>query len=169
MNNSNQWAVLFDLDETLVMTSALEPLRRSRKWTEVYKSFDLTSLPPETLEFLARIEQKAIGGIVTKSPRSYAEQLLRHHGIQLPVLAAYHDVRKVKPDPEALLLASKRVGISPERSIYVGDDANDVMAAKSAQFTPVGVCWGQRVEIGLPKVCCSWREVEMEIDQLICK
>jgi IS1 family transposase len=39
----NLWAILFDLDDTLVITSALEPIRRKRNWRKVYDSFGLTS------------------------------------------------------------------------------------------------------------------------------
>jgi HAD superfamily hydrolase (TIGR01509 family) len=160
MNNAeNNWAVVFDLDETLVLTSALESLRKTRRWTEVYAAFDQTSLPQGTLRFLERIARKAQLGVVTKAPRPYAEKLLAHHAIQMPVVVAFHDVSKVKPDPESLLLASKRLGIPPSRCIYVGDDANDVRAARAAGFTPVGVCWGRSVDIGLEPVCTNWTEV----------
>jgi HAD superfamily hydrolase (TIGR01509 family) len=168
MNNAeNNWAVVFDLDETLVLTTALEALRKTRRWKEVYASFDQTSLPQGTLRFLERIARKAQLGVVTKAPRAYAERLLAHHAIQVPVVVAFHDVSRVKPDPEALLLASKRMGIPPIRCIYVGDDANDVRASQAAGFTPVGVCWGQPIEIGIKPVHASWEGVYEEIMRLI--
>jgi HAD superfamily hydrolase (TIGR01549 family) len=167
MANSEQWAVIFDLDETLVLTSALESLRKSRAWQRIYGSFGQTQLPVATTEFLQRVSHIARLGVVTKAPRPYAERLLAHHGIQVPVLVAYHDVKKIKPDPEALLLASQRLGIPVERCIYIGDDENDVKAAYAAGFTPVGVCWGQPLDIGLELVCKSWDEVYTEIVRII--
>jgi HAD superfamily hydrolase (TIGR01549 family) len=159
--------VVFDLDETLVLTSALESLRRARRWKDAYEAFDQTRLPRGTQRFLERISEKAQLGVVTKSPRSYAEKLLAHHAIQMPVIVAYHDVRRVKPDPEALLLSSKRIGIAPARCIYVGDDVNDVQAARSAGFAPIGVCWGKPFHIGVEPICTSWDEVYDEILGLI--
>jgi N-acetyl-D-muramate 6-phosphate phosphatase len=85
----------------------------------------------------------------------------------MPVIVAYHDVRRVKPDPEALLLSSKRIGIAPARCIYVGDDVNDVQAARSAGFAPIGVCWGKPFHIGVEPICTSWDEVYDEILGLI--
>ena len=167
MNKGADWAVVFDLDETLVLTGALEPLRRKGRWAEVYSAFSRTELPLGTLEFLKRVSQKAQLGVVTKAPRSYAEKLLAFHRIKVPVIAAYHDVRRVKPSPEALLLASAKLGIEPSKCIYVGDDANDVQAARSAGFAPVGVCWGARMEIGLDSVCTSWDEAYDQILRLI--
>jgi HAD superfamily hydrolase (TIGR01662 family) len=166
-SKSCEWAVLFDLDETLVLTSALEPLRKARRWKEVYAGFPKTSLPDGTLEFLKKLSGKVKLGVVTKSPASYAEKLLAHHKIEIAVLVAFHDVKKLKPDPEALLLAAEKLGIEASRCIYVGDDANDVQAAKAAQCTPVGVCWGRQAEIGLSSICTSWDEVYDQILGLI--
>jgi len=62
-------AILFDLDETLVLTQALEPLRKARNWPAVYAGFSQTQLPPKTLEFISGL--KATGkfelGVVTKA------------------------------------------------------------------------------------------------------
>lgn len=167
MNKVGDWAVVFDLDETLVITSALESLRRTRRWKDVYAAFSQTWLPPETLRFIQKVSRKAQVGVVTKAPRSYAERLLAHHAIAMPVIVAYHDVQRVKPDPEALLLASKRLGIAPSQCIYIGDDGNDVQAARSAGFSPIGVCWGKPIDIGLEPVCRSWNEVYESVLGLI--
>jgi HAD superfamily hydrolase (TIGR01549 family) len=167
MTSKPDWAVLFDLDETLVLTSALEPLRRKRVWSDVYAAFNKTQLPRGTLNFLKRVTQIAHLGVVTKAPRPYAEKLVAHYGMEITVLAAYHDVKKIKPDPEALLLASQKLGIPPPRCIYVGDDANDVRAAQAAAMTPLGVCWGKQVDIGLKSVCKTWDEIYEEINRLI--
>ncbi len=167
MTNKKDWAAIFDLDETLVLTSVLEPLRQKRVWPNVYAAFDKTQLPSGTLEFLKRVAQIAQLGVVTKAPRSYAEKLLGHYEMKIPVLAAYHDVKRIKPDPEALLLASKRLGLLPARCFYIGDDANDVQAARAAGMTPLGVCWGKQVDIGLKSVCKTWDEVYEEISRLI--
>lgn len=160
------WGVLFDLDETLVLTSAIESLRR-KPWAKAYAAFSKTGLPKGTVQFLEKVSHKAQLGVVTKTPRPYAEKLLSYHNIKIPVIAAYHDVRNVKPHPEALLFAAQKLEIDPCRCIYVGDDANDVKAARSAKFTPIGVCWGNQVDIGLSTICTSWDEVYDEIVRLI--
>ena len=167
MGNKMDWAVVFDIDETLVLTSRLEPLRKKRKWTDVYAAFPQTQLPNGTLDFIEKVSRKAKVAAVTKAPRVYAEKLLAYHGLQVAVAAAYHDVERVKPDPESLLLASQKLGIEPARCIYIGDDANDVRAARAAEFTPIGVCWGVRIDIGLDSVFTSWDEVYVELLKVI--
>src|ERR1017187_6061630 len=143
LKDKSGWAVLFDLDETLVLTSKLEELRRKRLWQEVYASFGQTAIPPRTHECLERLRVENVAtGVVTKSPRTYAEKLVRHHGLDIPVLVAYHDVRHRKPHPEAILLATSKLSIPPENCIYVGDDADDVAAARAAGAGIIVVCWG---------------------------
>jgi HAD superfamily hydrolase (TIGR01549 family) len=139
--NDKQWGVLFDLDETLVLTSALEGLRRARNWPAVYGRFAETLLPNGTREFLEELAESALLGVVTKSQRTYAQKLLSHHQIDIPVLVAYHDVRKQKPDPEGLLKAAAKLGLPPERCIYVGDHPDDLVAGDRAHCRPILVCW----------------------------
>jgi hypothetical protein len=64
--------VLLDLDQTLVLTQALETLRRKRIWPQVYAAFDRTLLPPGTLAFLSQAGKLAKLGVVTSAPRPYA-------------------------------------------------------------------------------------------------
>jgi len=47
-------------------------------------------------------------GVVTKAPRPYAQKLLTFHGLDVPVIVAYHDVSRQKPHPEALLKAAAK-------------------------------------------------------------
>jgi phosphoglycolate phosphatase-like HAD superfamily hydrolase len=47
-----------------------------------------------------------------------------------------------KPDPEPLLAALGRLGVSPAESAYVGDSPEDVAMAKSAGAFAVGIPGG---------------------------
>ncbi len=47
-------------------------------------------------------------------------------------VVAYQDTQLHKPEPEPLLLAASRLGVAPEQSVYIGDVASDMRAAKSA-------------------------------------
>ena len=167
MEKDREWAVLFDLDETLVITHALETLRNTGRWAEVRAGFPKTRLPNGTVTFLEKLSAEVRVGVVTKAPRWYAEQLLAYHALNIPVIVAYRDVRRVKPDPEGLLKAAQSLGVEPSKCIYVGDDANDVKAARAAKCIPVGVCWGNAVDIGLSTICNSWDEVYHEILRLV--
>ena len=133
--------VLLDLDETLVLSSAIEPLRRERRWSEVYDSLGLTTLPPGTLPFLEQAGRLGRLGVITMAPRGYAERVLAHHRLTVPVLVAYHDVTRRKPDPEPIIRAATQLGLAPERCVYVGDAGTDMVAANAAGAVPIGISW----------------------------
>ena len=75
--------VMLDLDETLVISRAIESLRRNRQWKECYAQFASTLLPDGTVEFLRKLQTLAAYGVVTTSPRPYAEKLLAFHGLKI--------------------------------------------------------------------------------------
>lgn len=52
------------------------------------------------------------------------------------------DVVNPKPDPECALLACKRLGVSPQRSVLIGDSVFDLRCAKDAGLTSVAVSYG---------------------------
>jgi HAD superfamily hydrolase (TIGR01549 family) len=147
--------VLLDLDETLVLTAALEPLRKRRAWQEVYAKFPLTSLPEGTAAFVAELHQFGPAGIVTTAPRRYAESLVRYHGIDLPVLVAYHDTSRHKPSPDPLVEAARRIAVAPRRCVHVGDAVTDDEAARAAGMASLLVAWHRSI----PGACGSWHDV----------
>ena len=55
----------------------------------------------------------------------------------------------LKPDPAAGLMIAEKLGIAPERWLYVGDTKVDMQTATSAGFHSVGVLWGFREEAEL--------------------
>ena len=58
------------------------------------------------------------------------------------LFAAYvtgDEVRQVKPDPDALHLALKRLGAQPDGAIMIGDTINDVLAAKAVPMPVVAI------------------------------
>jgi len=152
-------AVLLDLDETLVLSGALEQLRKQRNWVEVYARFAQTHVPSGTLKFISDIKNRGDIeiGVVTKSPRPYAEKLLRFHGIEVPVLVAYHDVSRHKPHPEALLKAAENLNVPACRCIYIGDHPDDMAAAASAKCIAIAITWTAGSNI--PGTCKSWEAV----------
>ena len=51
---------------------------------------------------------------------------------------------KAKPDPAGVLFAMKECGGVPEETLYVGDSEVDIITAKNAGMTSIGVAWGFR-------------------------
>jgi phosphoglycolate phosphatase len=158
------WAVLFDLDDTLVETYAIKPLRDRRRWQEAYAAFGSTELLPGARELVAAAAQFAHVGVITMAPRTYAERLLRHHDLAVPVLVAYHDVPRgqLKPHPRPLLQAAEALGVSPERAVYIGDEVRDIVAAHAAGMHAIAYGSGVRHEpeaAGAAAFAADWTEV----------
>jgi len=147
--------ILLDLDDTLVLTKVIEYLRHRREWQAARAAFGQTSLPPGTREFVAGLSAMGHVGVVTSSPRPYAESLLRYHGLDLKVLVAYHDIAWRKPAPDALLAGARQMGVPPSRCVSIGDRDLDDLAARAAGMGSILVDWGN----GLPGACRTWAEV----------
>jgi HAD superfamily hydrolase (TIGR01549 family) len=158
------WVVLLDLDDTLVLTSKIQHLRRRGSWRQAYASFSETSLRRGTKTFLQKISHYAHLGIVTTAPRRYAEKLLAYHGLSVDLCIAYQDVQHHKPHPDGLLAAAKGLGVAPSQCLYIGDQPKDVQAAVAAGMLPIFVTWGKARlsrgdEQGLLARCDTWDTV----------
>jgi phosphoglycolate phosphatase-like HAD superfamily hydrolase len=81
-------------------------------------------------------------GLVTSS--SGPLPFLDRWGIResFAAIVGRNDVRRIKPDPEALLLALERMSLAPTEVINVGDTPLDVRAGLAAGITTVGVLTG---------------------------
>jgi HAD superfamily hydrolase (TIGR01509 family) len=81
-------------------------------------------------------------GLVTSS--SGPLPFLDRWGIRgsFAAIVGRNDVRRIKPDPEALLLALDRMGLTPTEVLNVGDTPLDVRAGLAAGITTVGVLTG---------------------------
>lgn len=134
--------ILFDLDMTLVDTSSLLKLREKRLWREVYRNIPKTKVYGGIFDLLHVMQSNYRLGIVTSSPRTYAERLISFHGIRIPVLTAYHDTALHKPDPAPVVHGCHRIGLNPREVISVGDDPKDIDASNSAGTTSIFISWG---------------------------
>jgi HAD superfamily hydrolase (TIGR01549 family) len=143
-------AFIFDLDETLLDTSPLRQARQEGRWSEVMRrleevaAFDLDAevavvdLPARLLASGVRV------GVLTASPRHYAEALLERFGIEYDALVTGSDGYASKPDPAGLRAIAEELGVPPDRCVHVGDTDTDTAAAVKAGMLAVGVCWSKR-------------------------
>lgn len=63
-------------------------------------------------------------------------------GGYFPVVLGLEDVSEPKPSPEGLLLAMRRLEVTPPRTVYIGDNALDVEAGRRAGTTVWRAVWG---------------------------
>lgn len=128
---------MFDLDQTLVDTSKIEKWRKEQQWEECLSHFHLTTLYPNIQKFLQSVSNKKIA-IVTNSSFNYAKKLLEYHQIKYNKLIAYQKTGRNKPYPDQLLRCAEELQVNPYKCIYIGNDPNDIVAAKAAGFTSIG-------------------------------
>jgi len=81
--------------------------------------------------------------IVTGRSWNTTEVILKHHGLLdhfVTVIANDH-VPEPKPAPHGIQLALKRMTLSPQDAIYVGDSGVDIQASRSAGSRSVAALW----------------------------
>ena len=83
-------------------------------------------------------------GIVTNKPRYLAKILLDKLNLtqRCSVLVCPDDVTHTKPDPEPMLLACEKLGVTPENCIYVGDHIRDIQAGNNAGMITILASYG---------------------------
>lgn len=95
-------------------------------------------------------------GVVTSKKASSAQLTLGDIGYEefFSLLVADEDTERHKPYPDPLLVAIERLGVSALEAIYVGDNPDDITAARAAGMGAVAVGWSLRpraeLEAALP-------------------
>ncbi|TDK26191.1 hypothetical protein E2F46_06225 [Luteimonas aestuarii] len=139
--------LLFDLDNTLVRSTDLDPFRgaegtgprtpaRIQALTRAIRA-NSDRLHYTEDDLIALAQGRRIG-VFTRSPSAYAATLLAECFPRAPwsCVIAYEDVRHTKPYPDGVWLAMQKLGIQDVRSVaVVGDEKADVIAAYRAG------CW----------------------------
>jgi pyrophosphatase PpaX len=124
---------------------------RSEEMYQVYRDYEYGAhdqrikLVPGTRETLEAL--KALGvpvGVVTSKGLEVATRGLGLFdlGGYFDTLVTREDTQRHKPHPDPLLVGAQRLGVSPERTIYVGDSSVDVLAGKAAGMVTAWVAWG---------------------------
>jgi N-acetyl-D-muramate 6-phosphate phosphatase len=83
-------------------------------------------------------------GIVTNKALRFAEPMSRALGLlpRAAVLVGGDSTPHTKPHPAPLLEAARRLGCEPQRCMYVGDDARDIVAGRAAGMATLAAAWG---------------------------
>jgi phosphoglycolate phosphatase len=109
----------------------------NQRFLELYRAAIAveTALFPGMAEVLAYLEANAIHwGVVTNKPGWLTEPLLRALDLwpRAACVVSGDTLARRKPDPEPLWYACERMGVPPERSLYVGDAERDMQAGNRA-------------------------------------
>ncbi|MCX5842707.1 MAG: HAD-IA family hydrolase [Deltaproteobacteria bacterium] len=136
-------ALIFDLDQTLVDTEKIEPLRRAHNWRSI--STNISKIAP--YDGIGRVlsitmEKNIKLAIVSSGPSCYVQQIVRHFDWSFDEIVCYHDSVNHKPHPDPFIEVSNRLLLPPKDCWTVGDDAIDIIAAKAAGMYTIGALWG---------------------------
>jgi phosphoglycolate phosphatase len=95
-----------------------------------------TKLLPGVLDTLTVLHQRGYRlAVCSNKAVAFTRELVRHLGLAalLDAVLGPEDAHgHAKPDPDILLEALRRLGVSPKEAIYVGDMAVDVYAGRAA-------------------------------------
>jgi HAD superfamily hydrolase (TIGR01509 family) len=100
---------------------------------------------PGTLETLERLRAAGLKiGVATSKARVRLDLEAERTGIGafLDAEISGDEVTAAKPDPECVVEVIRRLGVEPERTLFVGDGPNDVLAGKAAGAITVAVSFG---------------------------
>lgn len=96
-------------------------------------------------ELIDTLEQRRmIWGIVTNKAERFALPLMKllGYGTRAACVIGGDTTGKLKPHPDPLYAAARRLNIAPEACLYVGDDERDVQAGRAAGMKTVAVRYG---------------------------
>jgi len=99
---------------------------------------------PELLDHL--IEMAIPLCILTNKPEIYTEKIAQVYFNRWPfkIIRGAREDTPLKPDPTASLRIAAALNLPPDACLHVGDSAVDILTAKAAGMTPIGVTWGFR-------------------------
>lgn len=92
---------------------------------------------------MALSSREVILGTVTSRNSSDTYSLLDAARLRgyMQIVVTWGHYRAPKPSPACLIVALQKTGKPPSKTVYVGDQATDILAAKSAGVLAVGAIW----------------------------
>ncbi|MFX0090399.1 MAG: HAD family hydrolase [Candidatus Hodarchaeota archaeon] len=135
----------FSMKELLDMAKKHQTALYKKLWTlvEDYENrCALTAeIDPETPKILKTLAQQFQLGIVTNNATRNTHVILERFNIRknFQIVLTREDFSRTKPEPEGLLLSVKRLGVTKEECVYVGDSWVDGQAATRAGIKFIGL------------------------------
>ena len=110
-------------------------------------------------ELLTKLKKEYKTGIVTGRPYAEAKYALEKFRVEkfFDALIAKEDAPE-KPDPSGINLALEKLGV--KRAVYIGDNIDDVKAAKSAGVTSIAIGEKNLLEAGAKIILKNVNDIE---------
>ena len=122
---------------------------------------------PHVMETLKRLKAQGIRlGVVTNKEGAYTQTVLDAHSLTplFDCVISGDTLATKKPRPEGVLSCLKRFGVTPDKTLFVGDSSIDVATARNAGVTvwavPYGYNMGHAIEDSQPdRIIASFAEL----------
>jgi phosphoglycolate phosphatase-like HAD superfamily hydrolase len=93
-------------------------------------------------DLLNTLTGKVFLAIVTSSPSTYCQKVVKHNNWEIDKMVCYHDTKNHKPHPEPILKAMEKLDIEKDKVLSIGDEAKDIMASRKAGVISIAALWG---------------------------
>ncbi len=117
---------------------------------EYYKNNSLVETKPYDgiIPMIESLKNQGIKtAVVTNKMHEAAEEIVRiFFGGLIDVSLGQIDGVAQKPEPDGIYNVLEKLGVSKEKSVYVGDSEVDCITANNADIPCIGVTWGFRDE-----------------------
>lgn len=120
--------------------SSLEQQHHHKHFLKIYQEHIATE--SHLFAGIADIIEQVQWGIVTNKSTELTHQLLKKLNLNPAVVVCGDTLEKAKPHPEPLFYACEQLGVKVENCIFIGDDKNDILAAKNAKMKSIAVTYG---------------------------
>ncbi|WP_331748691.1 HAD-IA family hydrolase [Streptomyces chartreusis] len=129
--------------EVLALMDVDDPDDACDRWWDGAASVTAVEPFPGVLSGLLalRAQGTAIGAVTVQDPDRVRWLLPQALSELLEVVITRQDAPP-KPAPDGLRLALSRLGVAPERAVFVGDSPSDMVAAHAASVVALGAVWG---------------------------
>jgi HAD superfamily hydrolase (TIGR01549 family) len=115
----------------------------SRKLKKVANSAPFIKGVDKAIKSMKKNKDVKIGIVTSRSKQDVLSRLDNSDlKSNIDVVVTRDDVSKLKPSPEQILVASKRLGLLPRNCAIIGDMSTDVEAARKAGSIAIGVASG---------------------------
>lgn len=113
---------------------------------------------PDVIDSLTQLKSSGFQlGIYTMASQKQLKIALEKHNLthyfNPNSIISRDDVKRIKPDPEGVLLAFKRCSVHPNGGIYIGDMPIDIIAGNRAGATTIGVTTGLVNDQTMKQLC----------------
>lgn len=141
------------------ITAAWDPKDSSRLFEQlaiIYDTYDRDALSrwmpyPETQQVLERLSAHGYRmGVVSNCGSHAANTVIKRFSWVefFEITLARNDVLYLKPSPEGLNLALEKLCVPPEKTLFVGDSLNDILAANQVPMLSCFLSGGESIVTG---------------------